>query len=156
PPTAPAPPPKKDSTITNPATWFCIESHASKAGACKPRPDQCEATRTTLKQSFSDIGPCYGALKASCFRIGNDLHCAPTAEICDWWREVAGKRGKVTACRWQHDANEPAPVEPPPPPPKPKGPQWSCTESKSKPLGTCKPQRAECDGFRSAMLARVP
>src|SRR5262249_2777186 len=101
--------------------------------------------------------PCHEANTASCFRIGNDLHCAPTGDICDALRSAAGNHGaKVSPCRVYHDPNGPPSAEPPPPP-KPKPPQPPCTASKSKRIiGICKAEHSECDAARSSMLQRAP
>jgi hypothetical protein len=156
-----APPP-----VTAPpeSPWFCTDSKEASTGTCKPRRDQCEASRTTLKKQFSDLSPCYGATTASCFRIGNDLHCGPTDDICDALRTAAANHGaKVSPCRVQHDPKEPPPVDPPKPPPpppappKPKGPQWWCTDSRTRYLvGICKAERNQCEAMRSSMAQRTP
>lgn len=33
---------------------------------------------------------------------------------------------------------------------------WSCTDSSAGTFGTCRPQPADCESFRSAMLERFP
>jgi hypothetical protein len=80
--------------------WSCTESlHFESVGACKADAAQCEAFRTSMIDRYHDLTLCHDLATASCFDVGNDAHCAPSAELCDTLRAAATKRGATaSAC----------------------------------------------------------
>ena len=126
--------------------WYCTESHRVSVGTCRPEKDRCEEFRDTMLAQVHDLAACRAAYSVVCFGLAGAPHCAPSVAICESLR--GSVQDRATACQTKRVAPEP------PPPPRPA--MWWCTDSHSADLGACKLQRADCETFRSSLLARQP
>jgi hypothetical protein len=79
--------------------WSCTESERWSIGSCKPTPAACESFRSALLERYPDLSECH-ASSASCFDIGKEPHCAPSAPLCEAQRTTAAKQTgkKLGAC----------------------------------------------------------
>jgi hypothetical protein len=147
---APAPAPAEAAELRLPGDgktlWYCTESHRVSVGTCRPEQERCEEFRATMVGQVRDLAPCRAAYSVVCFGLAGVPHCAPSADICETLR--GSVQDRATACQTRRVALEP------PPPPKP--PMWWCTDSRAAGTGICKLQRADCDAFRSSLVARQP
>jgi hypothetical protein len=89
-----------DFDDTSDAKWFCTSSELATVGTCKATREQCEAFRAKLLERYHDLSTCRGVASAHCFDLGKEPHCAPTGEICDEQRSLAGKQATkpIAAC----------------------------------------------------------
>src|SRR5213078_3420539 len=126
--------------------WYCTESHRVSVGTCRAEKERCEEFRATMIAQVRDLVPCRTAYSVVCFGLAGAPHCAPSDAICEALR--GSVQDRATACQTRRVAPEP------PPPPRP--PMWWCTHSNAADVGACKLQRADCQGFRSSLVARQP
>jgi hypothetical protein len=150
----PPPPPKPPAVKADvPDQWFCTASGYSTIGTCKPTREACEQYRNALHASVRDLTECAASGNAVCFQSGSEDHCTPSTAICDRLRSAAESRGSaVGECETKKSARPV--VVAPAPPPKPRGAQWSCTDSETGGIGTCKAELAQCEAFRAKLLER--
>ncbi|HTR53871.1 MAG TPA: hypothetical protein VMJ10_24420 [Kofleriaceae bacterium] len=173
-PVKPAPPPPAPPAAPaakappGPEAWYCTQSRFAKIGTCKPKLDACEAFRDQMLGSVHDLLPCAAAASASCFTVGGEPHCAPNNDICATMHDAAAERAgssaigacdvkratgavvapqQVRATR-SNGAVDAVDFD------DPSAPAWSCTESQRNDIGTCKPDPAQCESFRSKLLER--
>lgn len=126
--------------------WYCTESHRVSVGTCRPEKERCEEFRATMLAQIRDLAPCRTAYSVVCFGLAGGPHCAPSAAICETLR--GSVQDRATACQTTRVAPEP--------PPPPRAPMWWCTDSHATDIGICKLQRADCEAFRSSLVARQP
>ncbi|MGE5186935.1 MAG: hypothetical protein ACM31C_33015 [Acidobacteriota bacterium] len=165
-PARPAASPAK--TFPAPESWYCTASTRSKIGICKPQLEQCSAFRARMIAHVQDLPECAAEWSATCFLVGDDPHCAPSAEICGAMRDAATRAGTAMVGTCDVERAKVAPKAIARAPAKatgaanevdfdePSAPVWSCTESAHSAAGTCKLTAAQCQVYRKRMSDRFP
>lgn len=86
--------------------WFCYEFmyDGKPRTHCAEGQEACNASRASVSEIGSDLGPCAAAAEVHCFYThADDLVCSPTAEACETTRKERARMSRTllaeyTAC----------------------------------------------------------